>query len=636
MQFTERLSIRIGKYQATIAMVLWSFALPGQSDSTLVLEEIEVTAQRINLTEIGKHTDDLDSQFLGMRQYNNLATVLAIQTPLYVRSYGSGTLATLGIRGGSASHTQLLWNGIPLRNPMLGMVDLALVPAFFTDEVAIHYGGHGAAFGSGAVGGLISLSNETLSTDDNLSLHLSAGSWDAMLGELKASYGLKKFRFSTRLFAQSAENNYRYRLAGGIPEKNQVHNELRNVGLMQEFMWSMHEREHLTARLWYQETDRQIPPTSTQTTSKSAQQDESLRMSLQWTRLGDKFKWQVKTAWLDENIDYQDSLILLFTQNQFRTWLVEAETTVRLAPGLNLAGGVYTEIVEAQSVNYEAGTSRHQHAAFASLGYLHVDWVWRFQMREELTDGAWSPLLVDLSAEWSGIRHITLKSSVSRNYRIPTLNDLYWRPGGNPELQPEEGWTLEAGIHYSGTSQNLVLTTSLTAFTRNIDQWIMWMPPTKDIRNYWSPINIAEVYSHGLEARGNMEITAMDWHFNFNAGLDLTWSKFGGPLPEFMIQEGDQLFYVPVENILAGIRIENAQWSGYYYHHWFGSSTGINEDVRAGNTGSASLNFNFLQRKLKWSLYLQADNVWNVPYRIIERRPMPGRSFMGGVRFLFL
>jgi len=636
MQFEGRLSIRLGKCLVAMGMVLGSFVLTGQHDSTLVLEEIEVTAQRINLTEIGKHTDDLDSQALAMRQYNNLATVLAIQTPLYVRSYGSGTLATLGIRGGSASHTQLLWNGIPIRNPMLGLVDLALVPSFFTDDVAIHYGGHGAAFGSGAVGGLISLSNETLSADDHLSIHLAAGSWKTLLGELKANYGWKKFRFSTRVFTQGAENNYRYRIADGFPETNQVHNELMNMGLMQEFLWSMNEREHLTARLWYQETDRQIPPTSTQTTSKSAQQDQSIRMSLQWTRRGDKFNWQVKTAWLDENIDYQDSLILLYTHNQFRTWLAEAETSVRLAPGLNLAGGVYTEIVEAQSANYEHGTSRHQYAAFASLGYLRGDWVWRFQMREELTDGAWSPLLLDLSAEWSGIRHFTFKSSISRNYRIPTLNDLYWRPGGNPELQPEEGWTLEAGVHYSGTGQKTILTSSLTAFTRNIDQWILWMPPIKDIRNYWSPINIAEVNSHGLEARGNAEITAMDdWHFNFNAGLDLTWSKFGGPLPEFMIEEGDQLFYVPVENLLAGIRIDYAQWSGYYYHHWFGSSTGINEDVQAGNIGSAGLNFNFLQHKLKWSLYLQADNVWNVPYRIIERRPMPGRSFMGGVRFSF-
>jgi outer membrane receptor protein involved in Fe transport len=102
-----------------------------------------------------------------------------------------------------------------------------------------------------------------------------------------------------------------------------------------------------------------------------------------------------------------------------------------------------------------------------------------------------------------------------------------------------------------------------------------------------------------------------------------------------MISDGDQLFYVPVENAVAGISLDNSHWSGYYNHHWFGSSPGINEDVEGANVGSAGVNYNFTRQKLKWTLYLQADNIWNVPYRIIERRPMPGRSFTGGVRFTF-
>jgi len=618
-----------------IAFVAGSGQLSGQGDSILWLEEVEVTARRINLTDIGKHTDNLDSQVMAMGQFSTISSVLAMHTPLYVRSYGSGTLATLGIRGGSAAHTQLLWNGIPLRNPMLGLVDLALIPSFFTDEVAVHYGGHGAAFGSGAVGGLISLANEKIDAKDNASVHLSAGSWHALLGELKVNYGLEKLRFSTRVFSQIADNNYRYKLDENTPERNQVHNNLENYGLLQEVGWMINEREQLTARLWYQYADRQIPPTSTQTTSKSAQQDESLRMSLQWMRTGEKFSWQCKTAWLDEQIDFQDSLILLFTHNQFRTWLAEAETSVRLAPGISLAGGLYAEFVEAQSVNYDTGTTRQQYAAFTSLGVIKGDWVWRFQMREEVTDNQWSPLLLDLSAEWSGIRHITLKSSISRNYRTPTLNDLHWRPGGNPDLVPEQGWTFEAGVNYNGKGKKSMFTSSLTAYVRTIDQWIMWMPPVKDVRNYWSPINIAEVNSRGFEARGSLDIVAHNWLVNVNAGLDLTWSTFGAPLPDFMISEGDQLFYVPVENALGGLRISNAHWTGFYSHHWFGASTGINEDVKAGNVGTAGLNYNFSHDKLKWTLYLQADNVWNVPYRIIERRPMPGRSFVGGVRFAF-
>lgn len=618
-----------------MGMLLATFLLNAQHDSITVLDEIEVTARRINLTDIGKHSDKIDSQALKTGQYNTLSSVLAMQTPLYVRSYGTGTLATLGIRGGSASHTQLIWNGIPIRNPMLGLVDLALIPSFFTDEVSVHYGGHGAAFGSGAVGGLISIANQTVDENDNLSVHIAAGSWGLWLGELKLNYGLKKLRFSTRLFSQWAENNYRYRLDKGLPEENQVHNQLKNAGLLQEMHWAIKANEQLTARIWYQDTDRKIPPLSTQTTSKSAQQDNSLRVSLQWMRIGGKFSWQFKTAWLDENIDYQDSLIQLYTQNKFRTWLAEAESVIRFSRGLTLTSGLYTEVVNAKSANYETGTSRNQYAAFTSLGYVRGDWVWSYQMREEYTDGSWSPLLVDLSTEWSGLRPVTIKVSVSRNYRIPTLNDLYWKPGGNPELMPEQGWTYEAGMHYAGSGKKSVFSSSLTAFTRTIDQWIMWMPPVRDIRNYWSPINIAEVHSSGLEARANMDINQQDWKFNLNAGMDLTWSTFGTALPEFMINEGDQLFYVPVENVLAGFRIVIADWSGYYNHHWFGASPGINEDVEAGNIGSAGLNYNFTGQKLKCTLYLQADNVWNVPYRLIERRPMPGRSFMGGVRFSF-
>jgi len=619
----------------TMAMMAGQGQAYGQQDSTTLLDEIEVTAQRINLTDIGKHTDVIDSQAMALGQYNTLSAQLAMHTPLYVRTYGSGTLATLGIRGASAAHTQILWNGIPMRNPMLGLVDLALVPSFFTDEIAVHYGGHGAAFGSGAVGGLISLTNEVLTNNDQLGINLSAGSWGAWLAEMKLQYGFDKVRFSTKLFYQEADNNYRYKLNEGSPERNQVHHHLQNMGLLQEIMWAINDREQLTARLWYQYADREIPPTSTQNTSKSSQQDDNLRVSLQWMRKGEKFTWQCKTAWLEESIDYQDSLILLYTRNHFRTWLAEAATSFRLFPGMSITGGLYTEAVEATSANYDEGTSRHQYAAFTSAGLVHGNWVWRLQMREEVTDDQWSPLLLDLSTEWSGIHNITLKTSLSRNYRTPTLNDLHWKPGGNPLLMPEQGWTLEAGINYSVSGRNTLFSSSLTAYTRTIDQWIMWMPPVKDVSNYWSPINITQVNSKGLEARANMRINANDWQFNCNVGLDFSWSVFGAPLPEFNISEGDQLFYVPVENAIGGITAGFRQWSGYYNHHWFGPSPGINEDVEAANVGSGGLNYTFTGSKIKWTLYLQADNIWNVPYRIIERRPMPGRSFTGGVRFIF-
>ena len=620
-------------FTMTICVLPFCNVLFAQLDTIQWLKEVEVTAERIDLTDIGKHTDQIDSNILSVKHYQNLASVLAMETPLYVRSYGAGTLSTLGIRGGSAAHTQILWNGIPIRNPMVGLQDLSLIPASLFDQASIHYGGHGAAFGSGAVGGLISILNSPVSSSNGLSLHLGGGSWGLKVGEIKLDYGFKALRLSSRLFSHQAENNYRYKLGPDLPERNQVHNEIKNQGFLQEATYTLNEKQWLTGRLWFQYADRQIPPTSTQNVSQAAQQDKLLRTSLQWNYAGQKFHWQLKSAWLDETVDFQDTMILLYTHNRFQTWLAEGETSFDLNESISVAGGVYTEISTGASENYIDEISRSQSAIYSSIRFIVKDWLWRFQARQEVTDGAWSPLLLDLSTEWYVVKQLTLKTSLSKNYRVPTLNDLHWRPGGNPDLVPEEGWTAEAGVHYKYSKQNFNITASLTGYNRNIDQWIMWMPPVKDLREYWSPINIAEVRSRGLETRASQGWPIGQCNFIVNGGLDLTWSTFETSIPEFQIEEGEQLFYVPVENVVAGINMQFRRLTGYYQHHWFGPSSGINDQIKAANIGSAGISAGFEMRKVRGSLYLQADNVWNVPYRMVERRPMPGRSFSGGVKF---
>ena len=41
---------------------------------------------------------------------------------------------------------------------------------------------------------------------------------------------------------------------------------------------------------------------------------------------------------------------------------------------------------------------------------------------------------------------ILLKWNASSNYRLPSLNDLYWIPGGNRELMLEQGYSLDMAL----------------------------------------------------------------------------------------------------------------------------------------------------------------------------------------------
>lgn len=77
-------------------------------------------------------------------------------------------------------------------------------------------------------------------------------------------------------------------------------------------------------------------------------------------------------------------------------------------------------------------------------------------LREEMFGTEWTPLIpaffVDYQLSKKG--NVIAKASITRNYRFPTLNDLYFMPGGNPKLKNESGFTYEAGLSFSVGKDN--------------------------------------------------------------------------------------------------------------------------------------------------------------------------------------
>ena len=60
----------------------------------------------------------------------------------------------------------------------------------------------------------------------------------------------------------------------------------------------------------------------------------------------------------------------------------------------------------------------------------------------------WTPIIPAFFTDYliSKRGNLVAKASISRNYRFPSLNDLYFLPGGNPGLKSEQGVAYEAGL----------------------------------------------------------------------------------------------------------------------------------------------------------------------------------------------
>jgi outer membrane receptor protein involved in Fe transport len=158
-----------------------------------------------------------------------LADLLSENTSLFVKSYGSGGLATPSFRGTGPGHTQISWNNINLNNPMLGQFDMSLVPAGFADDVKISYGGGSMDINNGGIGGIINIETKPDWDNENvLFINPGFGSFGRYSGLVRVRTGNTRFQSVTKAFLSSAENNFLYlnirsrEPSTGKKENNQV------------------------------------------------------------------------------------------------------------------------------------------------------------------------------------------------------------------------------------------------------------------------------------------------------------------------------------------------------------------------------------------------------------------------------
>ena len=85
--------------------------------------------------------------------------------------------------------------------------------------------------------------------------------------------------------------------------------------------------------------------------------------------------------------------------------------------------------------------------------------------------------------------------SISRNYRVPGLNDIYWQELGNPDLEPEESYQLNLGLDYQLNKSAFSMLWELHSYYMWVDNWIQWTPSEN---GFWSPQNIKRVFKMGI------------------------------------------------------------------------------------------------------------------------------------------
>ncbi len=627
---------------ACMCMMACFYNYAQKTDTTAYnLNEVIIVENKQQQLQPSKKSDVIDSLIFTRYNTTSLADLLSNQSAIHIKTYGNGNIATISMRGGNANHTALLWNGLNIQNAMLGQPDLSIVPSSLFDNVSLEYGGGSGLWGSGAIGGSIHINNALL-FDKGLKtkVQVSAGSFDTKKIAATVLLSYKRIASSTRMYNTSSQNNYKYKdtLDKENPNKQVTHADYTTKGLMQEVSFLATPSQKINLRMWYNNTFRNIPAFTSPVASKQHQEDKNLKLSGDWGYSKGRFNSIIRLAHFNDALNYMDSVAKIYSKSTVKTSIIESDNRYDYRKQSFNVGVNYTNYQSTLYSGTDKTTDTYRHylekvAFFVAykIRLLKSRLNYNITIRKEFTSQTNIPFTGNTGLKYQLTRQLALKANSSSSFRQPTLNDLYWSPGGNPNLKPEESYEVEGGIEARLVKNRFSLVVEATYFNRHTKNWIIWLQTPK---GYFSPKNIAEVYSRGTDTKTELTYT----HQQFIAKLIVNTS-YVLSTSEKAISENDnsvnrQLVYTPrytgQATLLLNYKNLNVLFNQNYTGYRF-TSTDNTSWLNPYYIANVKAAYHYSFKSVMIELFGSINNLFNKNYMVVVSKPMPLRNYEAGI-----
>lgn len=586
-----------------------TISVVAQNDSINKLEEIVLKGSFSSSLNSGYSVRIIpDSIF--KNSYQSLGNLLQNQANLYFKQNGNGMVSSISLRGTGASQTGVYWNGISINSSLNGQTDFNSLSANGFDAVEIRRGGASVLLGSGAIGGGINLSDKiTFQNRKKGDIFLGIGSYNTLSGQLMGLISSNKIYTKISLGALKSDNDYPY-LNSDLKNEN---GEFKNYNIKGVFGFKLNSKNSLNIYTSYFDNDRNNSRTLT-AESESKLLNTDYRFLLDWKYLGDRFTSSFKNAYLSEKFTYFfNSDQSNFSTGKSSNFISKYDFSYFLNNKMFLNAGLKYQYQRGEGTNF----SEQIQNIFNIFGLFHHEPTSRLTYNVSLRKGHSSefeiPFIYAFDTKYDLTNQLSIKGAFSTNYRTPTFNDLYWVPGGNPDLKSEKNKTIELGLDYFYK----IFQFNITSYYIKSKDLIQWQPVSGTI---WQPQNIRDVTNIGFE----LSASASRQIHNHKIGLNLLYDY---TIAEDMSTK-KQLIYVPYHKANAILNYQYKKWNLDYYLQYTGevyTTTSNTQTLDSYLISNININRSLLKNKL--NIALKINNLFDENYQSVAFRPMPNRNF---------
>ena len=581
------------------------------------LDKIVVTPSRTEESsgDVGRAVDVVTSSDIEKSGSQDLAGALTDLTSVDISNYGGPNAEkSIRMRGSTSAQVLVLMDGRPINNPRDGSVDLSNIPLDNISRVEVMHGPGSSLYGSSAMGGVVNIITKNPPKEgQKTELYSSFGTARTYIERMLYGAKVKKLGFLVSGGYESSE---------GFRENSELSAKDCNLKLGYE----LNEENNANFNSGFYTSKTGAPG------------------SISWPDLDDKqkimkrffdFNWNFKP---DERTGisakaYQNYDRLEFMENSTTYNKDIQSTTVR---GLDLQFNkqlldIYRIVCGFNYVkNVNDSTTSAKHEYNVTSGYL-----------ENRLDFFNNKLNVNLSARLDDYSNlgtqinpsldllykfndaIKFHGLVSRSFRAPTFNDLYWPDEGwakgNPDLKPEKGIIGELGTE---VRMNKYVTSGLTYYRSSYKQLIQW---SDNGSGTWQPENVSSALINGLEFENKIYISD-----NLDLGISYTFlSAKDEKTHKYLVYQPEQKIDSSLKyNDHKGLTVElKGQFTGIRYGD-------ASNDIKVKSFYVFGLS---VTKKFKSGItcFGYIDNLLNRKYQVQDGYPMPGFSLTGGIKAEF-
>ncbi len=563
------------------------------------------------------------------KKYINNENVLLQNFNLQLRSSGSGSLATLSMRGSSSVQTQVNYMNFNLNNPMLGTYDFAMLPIHFFNAIEVNQNSESA------VGGTVCVDNTAL-IENKIEISSKINSVEnvqlAVINESK----YKKTTHKTSLMLQNNLNKFNYLIENNkVAAENVASN---HKALFHTSSLDVFKKTKLLVGLWYQHLHRLVPPPITKKSSSDYQDDTQLKLfaTSEFMLLNQDFNVGVMFA--RTNLDFYNSIANEVSKSEANEVQSFMNTSITISQKISAKSEFKVQSITATSKHYYIQPEIiRTHATFKLTHKNNVNTV----LQSEIG------VIHDQKLYWNGYlkysttkenilnKNINTEVGVYKTVRLPSINERYWELAGNRNINAEQGYNFQLAVNINRINSTIKNETSpmllcVSPYFKIVENWISWLPNNGN----WSPQNLKTVVSRGLDVTLNPKPMLRKYLKNillqprFMYSYNIT-NKINTP---------QQLIYTPQHRYTGSLlcRVE-----GYKLEliHCFTSEVFTTSDNSFAmphyNIYNASISRNVITTIGEINLELIVNNLQNKMYQSIQNYYMPNRNIELLITFIF-